>query len=186
MFPKNDEIHVYRKSSNIVYEGELIERKINVEPESSSLFQVELDSAQTGTLFIYGSSSETLTFSNIKSQESVNSYTLLEGMTPSSLSGEITFKAVNVGGEFISETDRVSSFNGMYAEKTTGQYFKLYGMDAKFRGIIFAPYDVDVLIGDLIKIDRVDMDGYYEVEEIYEPRLFGRTQHKEIILMYNK
>ena len=73
----------------------------------------------------------------------------------------------------------------MYTEKSTSQYFKLYGLDARFRGIIYSPHDVDIQQGDLVKIDKVDMDGYYEVEMISTPRLFGRPQHKEIVLMFN-
>jgi len=181
---KPDEIHVFRNiDDNVIYKGELTERRIDMEPNQSSYLKLELSEAQTGTLFLYGSSDETISFDGSKYGETDNLYTSVDGMTPTDLSGEITMRAVNKSGEFIKRLTFSHSFNGSYNTSTKSQYFRTIGFDKDFKGRVIADGDADIKLHDLIKINKVDADEYFEVDMISEPSFHGKVENKQIFLI---
>lgn len=182
-----DDIHIFRKGTNEFWKGKLVERSIGKEVESAVYLQFELETAQTGTLFLYGTTTETVSFSNSKFGLSENSYSSLDGITPSSLTGTVTMTATNSSGETILEDLKfIKTVKGTYTSKTTGQYFKLYGMDQNFSGIVNFDGDTDIRLHDFIKIERLDTDEHFEVDLIVEPRFMGQAQHKQAILKRTK
>jgi len=178
-----DELHIYRKRDNKIYEGEVTERTIDRNPYEEAILSLELSTSQTGTLYLNGNNTETITFTSSKYARSVNTYTSLAGITPSSLTDDITIRAVNRQNEPVMATKFINTIKCHFPDDTSEQYFTRLGLERREGKCIFARWFEDIEVRDLVKINDKDSDDFYEVKEIFTPRLNGKIHHKELVLI---
>jgi hypothetical protein len=175
----NDTIEIYRYTS-ILYSGDIEDVEIPVNPADDALIRVTLDSAQTGSIYLSGSTTETLSFDNSDHAESRFLFTALSGITPSGLSGGITIEAYNEAGEPVLNLTHIEDAIGHFAPKDNSQCLLPAGMGRKFNAMLFVGEDVNIITGDIVKVDREE--GEFTVNKCVTVHGLGTQSHKEIIL----
>lgn len=184
----NDSIFVWRYS-DILYKG-AAQTTANVKsPDSSAYIQAVLDAADTGTIYLNGSSGETLTFSNISIVESSNMFTSLGGITVTTLSEDITLKTVDKTGNPIKNLIFQGSCKGRFAPTDNRMMYHQQGIrDTNHIRLLCeigsTPVDYTSLIiktNDQLKIN--ESAGYYEViKNVLIKGHDGKNEMQDILL----
>jgi len=175
----NHEVSIHRYSS-VLYDGTVAETTISADPSEEALIRVTLDSPQTGTISLVGSTVETLAFDDSEYAESTALFTSLSGVTPSCLSGEMRIAAFDEAGEPVQNLNYIGKTHGHFAPKDNRQYLQLAGTAKDFAGMLFLPADADIEVGDIVRLYGKDED--YIVEGCVDARGLDSATHTEIIL----
>jgi len=158
-----DLLKIYR-DSNVLYEGNIMQTlKINNQPARESKIQVKLNSSQSGTIYLRGSTVETLTFSSNQFKRSKSLFTSLAGVTPSGLSGNMTITAWNEQNEPVNNSLFVDTGFGSFESKTGKEVLRNYGMDYEYSGILYCQEGLNIQIDDRVIIN--DDGKTYRVKE---------------------
>ena len=175
----NNTVDIFRYSS-VLYEGEIDEVDIEQNPYDEALIRVTLGAVNTGTLYLNGSTIETLTFTASKYAESTELFTTLTGVTPTTLAdGTMTIETVNEQGEPVQNLNFVEQVWGSFQMKDNKQYLRASGMQDDFTAQLFVGGDVNIETGDKVSVDD---SVYYSVLSCASIAGLGGISHKEIIL----
>lgn len=178
----NQRFHLNRYT-DIIYEGAIGGISVQVDPFESSRLQVTLDSVQTGSLRLVGSSTETLTYSAIAGQMSSNYFTTLASVdTVSGLSGNMTIKAMIGQGSPVKNLMFNRSFRGVILPIDGSYKLENPGYDESWRSVLYCDADLDIQLMDRITNESdPDSPEYEVVEKVISP-VQGRSDHFKIIL----
>jgi len=176
----NDTIEIYRYSS-ILYSGDIEEVEISINPAEKALVRVTLNGPQTGSLYLNGSVTETIKFEDSVFAESISLFTSLSGATPSGLTGEMTIEAYDEVGEPVRNMGLIGEAIAYFAPRDNCQYLQITGMSNQFKAMLFVGVDVDIMTGDVVKVDGEDDE--FTVHECVTVHGLGSESHKEIILI---
>ncbi|MBU1626770.1 hypothetical protein KKB18_05310 [bacterium] len=176
----NDAIEVYRHSSTL-YSGEISEISPEKELADEALIRITLDTLKTGSIYLNGSTTETLTFSNSKFAEGSRLFTTLSGVTPSGLSGEMKVESFNEAGEPVLGLNYITTALGHFAPKDNSQFLQPAGMSKKFNAMLYVGEDMDVQVGDIVVVEGEEEK--YTVTKCVTIHSPNSESHKEIILM---
>jgi len=178
----NQRFHLNRYT-DVIYKGAVGNISVQVDPFEEARLQVTLDSAQTGSLRLVGSSTETLTYANIEGQISSNYFTTISSVdSVSGLSGNMTIKAMIGQGSPVKNLLFQTSFRGFMFPIDESYKLENQGYDKSWQAILYCSSDVDIQ-----RMDRITDEGNpdspeYEVVEKITSSLRGSSDHYKIIL----
>ena len=177
----NQTFHLNRYS-DILYKGEVIETSIQIDPMESARIEIELDTAQTGSIYLVGSTTECLSFADIFGVQSTNYFTALNGLTPSGLTGIMTVKAKTGDGSPVSRLAFETSFFGDMKQVDGTVSLEKEGMVLKDQWFMLCDSDVDITIGDIVYNELDPLQKSYEVTKCVSVQIDGMDDHKKIVL----
>lgn len=169
--------------SEVLYEGDIDEVDIGNNPERESHLRIKLNSAQTGTIYLNGSTVETLTYSSSKAEQSVELFTSLSGVTPASLSGTMTITAWDESGSPVETLSEIETVYGYFRPVSNMMRLKMEGMRADYHAILHVNQDANIENEDIIK--RMESNAYveYVVKDLIKVTGIGCTGRKEMGLV---
>jgi hypothetical protein len=176
----NNVVDIFRYS-DIIYQGEVAAGiTIQTDPESEAILTIELDSAQTGTVYLRGSTTETVTFTATDQGRSASVYTTLAGVTPASLTGIMTIKAENEAGEPVRNLNFQTQVMGVLRPVKFEQRMRMPGYEDNELYKLYVDRDTDIIEGDILEIDDGEQLEVKEATPIYG--IDGIETHKQIML----
>lgn len=177
-----------RRYSEILYQGEIIEANLHNEfgdefPREGQI-HVVLDSKQTGTLYLNGSTTETLSFDNRKHAKSTALFDSLAGVTPSvELDGIMTIKVNDEQGNPVQLLVFEESTMGDFNEITNDARLDNIGIRPDWQGNLQVNSDFDVVLGDELSVEtQSGMSRNYEVVDVRTMRNRGQDLYKDVFL----
>jgi hypothetical protein len=176
------EISRYTK---VLYEGEVGDRDLHSQYgddfTSSAKIRITLDSKQTGSVYLTGSTTETVTFANKLVKESSALFDSLEGLCTSGLTGTMKVELYDEMGSKASKLFYQQVEYCDYEEISNEDRLHNVGILSEWQAKIRLGDRVDVLNKDIINID-FDETKSYEVTQVLPIRHNGIIQYKECYL----
>ncbi len=187
----NHRIHLNRYT-DILYKGEITETINQIDPSEAARIEIIFDTPQTGTIFLNGTTSldtglctmgETVTFTAINGVMSTNYFTLLEGLCPSAgMSGIMTLRAKIGDGSPVLKSFFETSFPGLKIDMSESAKLEIFGYNKDCKAALFCEADVDIKLGDRVKVEDVPDSPEYEVIEDLVYQRDGYDDYRRIVL----
>ena len=178
----NELIQVWRYSY-LLYSGSAVNGvTIGINPGAESIIRVTLGTAQTGTIYLNGSTTETLTFTASKLEKSVNLYTTLAGVSPVGLTGNMDIETFNESNRPVRSLIYNGNIYGYFKMDTNQMLPKQIGMMTKCKAMLFASGDADIQDKDVIVRSESGVSVNYEANDVITLSNGGNIGHKEMVL----
>ena len=175
----NSFIEIFRETEKL-YDGRNVTTTISPDPYEAAIIRATLSSEQSGSIALYGSALETLTFTSETYKETTSTFTSLTGMTVTSLTGDVTLETFNIAREPVKNIKEVAIAYGKYIPRTNSEYMRAMGKkDESVASLLLQP-TVDIQTDDRIYIDS--STEYYIVKECVTIKGIYGNSHIEIIL----
>ena len=178
----NELIEVWRYSY-LLYSGSAVNAvTIGIDPSAESIIRVTLATAQTGTIYLNGSTTETLTFTASKLERSANLYTTLAGVSPVGLTGNMDVETFDERNESVRSLIFNDNIYGYFKMDTNQMLPEQVGMMTKCRAMLFASGDADIQDKDVIIRNEDSVSVRYEANNVITYSSGGNIGHKEMEL----
>lgn len=172
--------------SNLLYEGEIMDTDIwyefGDEFPREAMIHVTLDSKQTGTMTLSGSTTEEISFDNRLFAKSDSLYSSLTSICFSDeLEGIVTIKIMDEQGNKVQKLAYQDFAMGFYNPSPAAARLVYYGVTLNGSGSLLLDKDIDVQMMDKISID--DIENPFEIIKISDHHdQYGLLDYKEIFL----
>ncbi len=178
----NELIDVWRYSYKL-YSGSAVNAvAIGINPSAEALIKVTLDSAQTGTLYLNGSTTEILTFTASSLEKSVNLFTTLSGVTPSGLTGNMNIECFDESNDPVRSLIYMNSIYG-YVKWSKDEIIPTEtGLRTNHFIQLFTSEDVDIQNEDILIRSESKLPISYVANNVMRFSGIGDDGHVEMML----
>lgn len=178
----SNELVEIKRYTNVLYDGIIDEVSIKPNPAKESLILITLNSAQSGTIYLNGSTVETLTYTSDISKRSTNLFTTLSGVTPASLSGYMKIQTFDEANVDVRNLVTKYTIYGYFRTKTNMEVLKLPGERTNYYADFYSATNVDLKNDDILVKKENKVPKYYVISNIRDITSFDGDTHKEMIL----
>lgn len=172
--------------SNLLYDGEIGDVSISSEfgdefPRAAQI-HIKLDSKQTGSMTLTGSTSEEIAFANVKHAKTNELFMSLTSVCISDeLEGTMKIEALDEQGNKVQKLAYKDFCMGFYNPSPSSVVLSLYGIVSEGAGSLLVDKDVEVMPMDKITIDQIEKE--FDIIKIAEHNdQYGLSDYKQIFL----
>ena len=155
-----------RRYTNVLYNGNVGTVSIKPNPSAEAIIMVTLDSAQTGSIYLNGNTTETLTFSADDIQKSTSLFTTLNGVTPASLSGNMKIECFDESNIPVRNLEDKFHVYGYFKVKSNEEILKLEGDRIKYIADFHTNSESSIQNSDILVRKENKVPVYYEISNV--------------------
>lgn len=176
-----NELMEIKQYSNVLYNGAVV-AVTTIQPNTECILTITLDSSQTGSVYITGSTTETVAFTSDLSAKSSNLFTSITGVSPIGLSGYMTITANSEDNVPVNNLILKESFYGYFKVKTNKDILMNPGTITKFDAYLYTEGEVNIANNDIIMRKENRVPTYYVVDNLITVSSYDGNSHKEMTL----